>query len=116
MISGIGTDIVEIERVRKVISESFMARVLSNEELERTKTMSENRKIQFLAGRFAAKEAIIKCLSDEEVPDMRDLNITNNEKGKPEIVYKDYRILLSISHEIKYATAVAVLCDKEDIG
>ncbi|MCR4856270.1 MAG: holo-ACP synthase [Erysipelotrichaceae bacterium] len=113
MISGIGTDIVEIERVKKVISDGFMAKVLSSDELERTKEMSETRKIQFLAGRFAAKEAIIKCLSDRELPNMSDLNITNDEKGKPEIRYKDYEILLSISHERNYATAVAVLCDKE---
>lgn len=111
MIAGIGTDIVEIGRVKKVISDGFMAKVLSADELERTKEMSETRKIQFLAGRFAAKEAIIKCLSDRELPNMSDLNITNDEKGKPEIRYKDYVILLSISHERNYATAVAVLCD-----
>ena len=83
--------------------------LLSEEEIEKTKTMSEERKIQFTAGRFAAKEAIIKCLSDIEVPRMSDLNITNDEKGKPEICYKDYDILLSISHEKNYAVAVALL-------
>ena len=109
MILGIGTDIVEIERVRKALSNAFMAKVLSSEEIKRTASMSEERKVQFTAGRFAAKEAIIKCLSDHEVPNMTDLNIFNDEKGKPEIFYKDYRIFVSIAHEKKYASAVAIL-------
>ncbi|MBQ6335348.1 MAG: holo-ACP synthase [Erysipelotrichaceae bacterium] len=113
MIIGIGTDIVEIERVKKAISPAFMAKVLSKNELEKTYEMSEERKISFLAGRFAAKEAIIKALSDFEYPEMSDLDIVNDEKGKPEISYKDYDLLVSISHERKFATAVALLQNKE---
>jgi holo-[acyl-carrier protein] synthase len=113
MILGIGTDIIEIERVRKALSEAFMSKVLSAQEMERTAKMSEERKAQFVAGRFAAKEAIIKCLSGYERPVMSDLNIVNDEEGKPEITYKDYRILISISHEKAYATAVALLQENE---
>ena len=113
MIKGIGTDIVEIERVRNSISDPFMRKVLSDEEFEKAKSYSEERMIQFTAGRFAAKESIIKCLSDYEVPNMSDLNIVNDEKGKPEIFYKDYRIFVSISHEKKYACAVAILEEGE---
>ena len=113
MILGIGTDIVEIERVRKALSNAFMAKVLSSEEIKRTASMSEERKVQFTAGRFAAKEAVIKCLSGYEHPIMSDLNIINDEEGKPEIFYKKYRILVSISHERTYATAVAILQDNE---
>ena len=114
MILAVGTDIVEIDRVRKALSDPFLRKVLSEEEIEKTKTMSEERKVQFTAGRFAAKEAIIKCLSDYEYPEMRDLNIVNDEKGKPEIRYKDYDLLVSISHEKKYATAFALLQGKGD--
>ena len=106
---GIGTDIVENERVRKALNESFMKKVLSKEEMERAGEFRNDRLIAFVAGRFAAKEAIIKCLSDYELPIMTDLNITNNEKGKPEISYKNYRILISISHEHNYSIAVASL-------
>ena len=113
MITGIGTDIVEIDRVRKVISEAFLAKVLSKEEFDLCMDMPEEKKIRFTAGRFAAKESIIKALSDIEVPDFRDLNIRNDEKGKPEIDYKDHRILLSISHEKNYAVAVAILQEEE---
>ena len=57
MIKGIGTDIVDIERVRKAMSESFLSKVLSEEEIEKASSMKEERKVQFVAGRFAAKEA-----------------------------------------------------------
>ena len=66
MITGLGTDIVEIARVEKAISDSFMKKVLSIEEYERALTMSEGRRIQFLAGRFAAKEAIIRTAKSTE--------------------------------------------------
>lgn len=109
MIQGIGIDIVEIDRVRRVLSDSFLRKILSGEEFERASLMSEKRKIEFAAGRFAVKEAIIKALSDYEVPLLKDLNITNNEKGKPEIVYKNYRLLISIAHESSYAVGQALL-------
>ena len=107
---GIGIDIVEIDRIKKQIdNKRFVEMVLSSEEIERFNNFSDIRKTEFLAGRFAAKEAIIKCLSDYENVNMNSLNITNNEKGKPEIKYKDYIILLSISHERHYAVAIASL-------
>lgn len=107
----VGIDIVEIDRVRKSISDSFLRRVLSKEEIEYSKDFKEKRKVEFVAGRFACKEAIIKCLSDYELPNFSDLNIVNNEKGKPEIRYKDYNIEVSISHEINYACAIALLVE-----
>ena len=106
---NVGIDIVEIERVKKAISASFEDQFLSIQEKQMCKDYSIDRKIKFVAGRFAAKEAIIKCLVDEEDAKMSDLNIENNEKGKPYINYKDYSILLSISHENNYAVAVAIL-------
>ena len=109
---GIGIDIVEINRIRKALeNERLICHILSEDEIKRYESFSELRKVEFVAGRFAAKEAIIKALSDYEIPVMSDLNITNNKSGKPEIEYKDYRILLSISHEKEYAVAIAMLED-----
>lgn len=105
----VGIDIVENERIRKALSDAFMRKVLSQEEYAMCQDYSEEKKVRFVAGRFACKEAIIKCLSDFELPELKDLNITNNAKGKPEISYKDYRIAVSISHEHHYSTAIAVL-------
>lgn len=107
---GIGIDIVENDRVKKSIyNDRFVKRILSKEELERFNSFNEKRRLEFLSGRFAAKEAIIKCLSGYEVPSMKDLNIENDINGKPIINYKNYIIILSISHEIHYSTAIAVL-------
>ena len=105
----VGIDIVEIDRVKKAINDSFLRKVLSKQEIEYCKDFKEKRKVEFVAGRFACKEAIIKCLSDYELPNFSDLSIINNEKGKPEIRYKDYNIEVSISHEINYACAIAIL-------
>lgn len=107
--NGIGIDIVEIDRINKALSDTFVSKVLSKEEIITFNKYKNKRKIEYLAGRWACKEAIIKCLSDYEAPLMTDLNITNNENGKPEIKYKNYDIKLSISHEEHYAVAIAYL-------
>ena len=106
---NVGIDIVENARVRKAMSDAFVRKVLSPEERERFEGFKEGRKIEFLAGRFAAKEAIIKCLSGIEVPEFSDLNVQNDENGRPFIEYKDYEITLSISHERNYSVAIAIL-------
>ncbi len=108
---NVGIDIVENERIRKVLTDAFMRKVLSKEECKLCENYLPEKKVRFVAGRFAAKEAIIKALSDHELPEFRDLNIVNNAKGKPEIRYKKYRLSISISHEHNYSVAVAVLED-----
>ena len=106
---SVGIDIVENARVKKVMSDSFALKVLSKEEFERYQSFNDNRKVEFLSGRFAVKEAIIKCLSDYEKVIMSDLNVTNNESGKPEIIYKDYDLKISLSHEKNYSIGIAIL-------
>lgn len=105
-----GIDIVELDRVKSV-KEGFVKHVLSLSEIEKYNSFEEQRRVEYLGGRFACKEAIIKCLSDIEIPNMNELNIQNDEKGKPFIKYKDYFIEISISHEKHYAIAVAILLD-----
>ena len=106
---NVGIDIVENARIKKAMSDAFVRKVLSDEERERYEGFKEGRKIEFLSGRCAAKEAIIKCLSGIEVPELSDLNIQNDENGRPFIEYKDYEIILSISHERNYSVAIAIL-------
>ena len=106
---SVGIDIVENDRIRKSLSDSFAKKILSEEEFEKYSGFNESRKVEFLSGRFAVKEAIIKCLSDYELPSMKDLNVINNEKGKPCIEYKDYDIEISLSHERNYSVAIAIL-------
>lgn len=106
---GIGTDIVDNKRIEKSINESFLNLVLSKEELKTYRKYSGNRAIEFVAGRWAIKEAIIKCLSDYEIPYMNKLVILNKENGKPYIEYKNYEILISLSHEKECSIGFAIL-------
>lgn len=106
--TGIGIDIVELDRI-DCVSDGFVKRVLSPEESNFYYSFNENRKREYLGGRFAAKEAIIKCLSDIEVPIMSEIIILNDSNGKPVVKYKNYKIKVSISHEKHYACAIAML-------
>lgn len=64
MIKGIGTDILEINRVSQYIdNDKFLSRILHSEERERFNTFqSDKRKAEYLAGRFCVKEAYAKAL------------------------------------------------------
>lgn len=107
---GIGIDIVENQRIEKSISDYFLNFVLSKEELEiYNNKPSKKKQIEFLAGRFAVKEAIIKAMADVELPYRNELVILNDDNGKPFVKYKDYKILISISHEKKYSVGIAHL-------
>lgn len=108
---NIGIDIVELDRLDD-IKDGFINHVLSNVEKEKYNNLPELKRKEFLGGRFAAKEAIIKCLSNYEVPNMKDIEITNLDNGQPVVKYKDYNILISISHEKHYAVAIAMLKEK----
>ncbi|MDF1544107.1 MAG: holo-ACP synthase [bacterium] len=120
---SIGIDIVEIERIAADIErfgDRFIKRVLS----ERERELYENRsdKELFLAGRFAAKEAVIKALGHylTDRPPLNRLEILNSKSGQPELVLSDYlsgqlsgaTCLISISHEKHYATAVAAFVEE----
>lgn len=110
MIIGIGTDIVRIERVKKDIAK----RILSPQELALYEGFSsETRKSEFLAGRFAVKEAIKKALPDYRgFHELFELVILPDEHGKPILVqpqYEAWKVHLTISHEREYAIAFVVV-------
>lgn len=107
MILGIGCDIVKIARV--TFNEERLAyRILTKKELEMYETFHGKRAQEFLAGRFAAKEAIFKALSVEDLV-ISQIEILNDEKGKPFCTFKEYQIHISISHEDEYALAYAIV-------
>ena len=66
MIYGIGLDLIEIERIENVYNkqkQKFVERILSKEEQIKFNSFSQQkRKIEYLAGRFATKEAFSKAL------------------------------------------------------
>ena len=122
MIIGVGTDIVEVDRIRKAFSrrpEKFRRKILAAEEIEITPV---SREIEYLAKRFAAKEAISKVLGtgmQYGVSFGDILILTDLETGQPLVELKGHakqqaslkginRILISISDEKDYAMAFAV--------
>lgn len=88
MIIGIGTDLLDIARVRKILEQPaggrFMQRVLTLRERELA-LGRQGRLAEFTAGRFAAKEAVVKaigCGIGKEIS-FQDLEVLPDPKGKP---------------------------------
>jgi holo-[acyl-carrier protein] synthase len=120
MIYSIGIDLMETDRVKRAIDQwgdSFAAKILADAEMELYKAKQNN--IPFLAGRFAAKEAVMKALGDfinNRIP-FRNIQILNDPNGRPyvlpdksisEIIGKK-EIKISITHERGMAAAVAII-------
>ncbi|WP_088071296.1 holo-ACP synthase [Gottfriedia luciferensis] len=114
MIVGIGLDLVEMERLKEIIASQprFAKRILTEAENEIYINLSERRKLEFLAGRFAAKEACSKAFGTGIGKELgfHDIEILNDEKGKPVLtVNLPYVPFLSITHTEHYAAAQVVL-------
>jgi holo-[acyl-carrier protein] synthase len=92
MIFGIGTDVVQLERIRAVhekYGDRFVERLLLPAEQEALRRYS--RPVRFLAMRFAAKEAIVKAMGTGFAHGMwiRDCGVVANTWGKPEIIWSE---------------------------
>lgn len=122
MIHAIGLDIAEVARIGRDLEaygNRFADRILG----PRERAIFDRRldKAVFLAGRFAAKEAVIKALGYRLTvrPAYTSLEIVNDELGQPVLyVPEDVRALLgnarcliSITHERSHAAAVAVITE-----
>jgi holo-[acyl-carrier protein] synthase len=126
-IFGIGTDIVECLRIAQMIErhgELFITRVYTPNEIEYCQ--SRKQATQHFAGRWAAKEAVLKALGTgwRRGISWRDVEIRNLKSGSPTVaVYggaRDYmeqeriaQILISISHCRSHATAYAIALGDE---
>jgi holo-[acyl-carrier protein] synthase len=81
--TGIGIDLVEIDRIRTAVSrwgERFLQRVYTEQELAQYRN-----KMESLAARFAGKEAVVKALSwpDRGYVAWKEIEILSDENGKP---------------------------------
>lgn len=106
MIYGVGTDIVNIERVADILAknkEGFVQRTLS--EHEQALFANKGDSVAYCAKRFAAKEAFAKALGIGigKVVSFQDLTIRNNEQGKPYFIPSEKLRLYLISKGIKQA-------------
>lgn len=114
MISGIGIDIADLERIRKITDrqERFPERILTSREMAFYMGLPEKRRTEYLAGRFAAKEAFAKAVGTGigEKLSFQDIEIEKDERGKP-FISKPFKkgVHLSISHSREYAVAQVVV-------
>jgi len=123
MIIGIGIDIVEVERIRKMLqdsNESFLIRCFTKNEIEYCRDKAD--KYQRFAGKFAAKEAVYKAmnLAWESPFAWKEIDIRYSDTGEPTVhctgrvqkqkdLLKIRNVKISISHCKQYAVAVAIL-------
>jgi holo-[acyl-carrier protein] synthase len=127
-ILGIGTDIVECLRIAQMIErhgELFITRVYTPHEIQ----YCQHRKAatQHFAGRWAAKEAVLKAVGTgwRRGISWRDVEIRNLASGRPTVSLRGGvrdvmeelgigQVLISISHCRSHATAYAIAIDRGD--
>jgi len=117
-----GIDLIECERIARLVQrypEQFLGRILT--EAERAYVQSKRDSVPHIAGRFAAKEAVLKVLGTgwRGQISWRDMEVLNTDAGKPEVSLSGEcarvarrlgitQILLSITHTPNYAAASAI--------
>ena len=120
LIKGIGTDIIEIQRIARAIERNskFLIKAFTEKELEYFKIRNNNP--HTIAGIFAAKEAVSKALgTGVRGFGLKDIEILHDNLNKPvvklslKIIEKynltNYSFHLSISHSNENAVAFAIL-------
>ncbi|MFC2103154.1 holo-ACP synthase [Bacteroidota bacterium] len=121
MVLGIGTDIIEIGRIKRSIEnygENFLKKIYTPAEIEYCQTKVN--KYQHYAARFAAKEAVYKALASgwQRSISWQDLEIFNESNGMPNVkifgklkkfLSSDKSLKISMSHSENYVTCVAIV-------
>lgn len=106
---GLGVDIVEIDRLERLARKTprFLRRVFSPSEIRYCE--SKRLKWQHYAVRFAAKEAVWKCLGLSGLA-LSSIEVRHDAGGRPQAWLRGRRaggLALSLSHSERYAVAVA---------
>lgn len=127
MIVGVGLDVVELERMERILGQShgarFVQRVLTDLERVKWSGLPARRRLEYVAGRFAAKEAVVKALGCGigAAVGFQDIEIVANFDGKPECRLSSsgwlrlemrgdlHRLHVAITHERKLAAASAIV-------
>lgn len=117
MIAGIGLDIVELSRIEDLYKRKpgFSDRILTTPEQNTFQSLRGKRQTEFLAGRYAAKEAYAKAkgCGIGSALSFQDLEVGNKAGGQPTIIDKknaeDYGVHLSITHTRTTAAAQVVI-------
>jgi len=122
MIYGIGTDLIEVERVKKSVEkiEGFREKIFSSVEI--TYCESKKKKFEHYAARFAVKESFFKAIGTGWRNGLAfgEIEVVNDELGKPEIVLRGKAkalaennnfksIKVSVSHIKETAVALVII-------
>ncbi|MEG1474161.1 MAG: holo-ACP synthase [Longicatena sp.] len=108
MMIGIGCDIVEIARIEAALRKDSFLNILTPKERMLFDALKGKRRIEFVAGRFAAKEAIYKAIHKEIKMELKDIEILSDASGAPICTILACHIEISIAHENAYAIAYAL--------
>jgi|SRR3569832_1514173 len=120
---GVGTDILEIERVREVISKqgnAFIEKIFT--ESEQAYCRKHNDPVPYYAVRFSAKESIAKALGcgfGDQIGFL-DIEVSHDKAGKPVVHFStkamkklnNPHVILSMSHCKSYVSTVAISLEK----
>lgn len=116
MIIGLGTDLVETVRIKEAIANNsrFVGKLLTENELSTyTDILNEKRRVEFVAGRWAAKEAFAKAYGTGISSQLHfhDIEVSNDDQRKPIIICDkvDTSVHITISHTDHYATATVII-------
>ena len=114
MIKGIGIDMIELDRIKKAIQRnaSFAERILTESELSTYHLLNGHRSVEFLAGRFAAKEAYAKARGTGIGKlSWQDICVQKSTEGAPYIETKEENeiVHISISHTKQHAVAQIII-------
>lgn len=124
---GLGTDIIEIWRIKKAIEEHkerFLKKIFTYNEVSYCREYSNP--YPHFAARFAAKEALFKALNAEQQvsASWQDVEILNDSKGRPQAHLSaslqekmgDLQLLLSLSHCDDFATATVIIVSNRPLA
>ena len=112
-IVGIGLDLCKISRIKNIRKKPYWPRFLD-------RVLHQNEKLssitdEFVASRWAVKEAIVKATGIKEIP-YRLIEVRKGPKGEPQLTVHDSKLshlhyLLSITHEEDITAAVVIALD-----
>ncbi len=106
----VGIDIVDLKKFKDSLvsgQDTMLEKIFTKSEL------SKVRKVNKLAGIFAAKESFIKAVSNKKIK-MNEIEIGYNKHGKPVLVkpknyISDHKVEFSIAHDGNYAVSICII-------
>ncbi|WP_239256146.1 holo-ACP synthase [Listeria ilorinensis] len=116
MIKGIGLDMIDLDRIQKAVTKNprFIERILTENEQQLYQKYTGTRQVEFLAGRFAAKEAYAKANGTGFGAELSflDVEILQAADGKPVVkkpIHRTETVFISITHTGRSAAAQVII-------